>query len=511
MLVLGIDLSTQSCTLCVLDTEKKQIAAMESITYRSILKTIPSAMDAESLLVPAGEGCAEQDPQIFLYAFEEGLSRLQPKCPLSEIKAISISAQQHGHVYLNEKFNKIVTGLSCQNPLAEVLKDTYAHPYAPIWRSSDTKIQADALRAAVGDAKFMIERTGSDSPLRFTGAVIKKFADNHPQVYQNSAQILLLNTWLAAILSSNPHTACDFGNAAGTSLMDYSTKTWDKTLVSTVGKGLEKKLPALTSPNSVAGTISLYFQQKYNFSPSCVIGVGTGDNPASKVLSSGDILSLGTSFVYMKNTDINTRDYTGTANAMFDGLGNPFTIFCRTNGAMVWDKVRELYHADYKTASQALANTKDQFPIFLWQEEQESVPISPILQYRNVLNPTIESDYRGIVLSSLCLLHAYTATFGASSQLAVTGGPVSDPHILQLIAQIWECPVTVLPQGGAALGAALTAITLIDTSANLDNIRTALSSNQPILPDTSAYPALRDYKVKITNLIKDITDAETST
>ena len=505
MLVLGIDLSTQSCTFCVLDTDKKAILKSVSSNFRSLPQMKASPMDPESLLIPAPTGCAEQDPAIFLHALEDCFAQISSQCDCVQIGAIQISAQQHGHVYLNEKFRTILSNLSSKGEgLATIFASTYAHPYAPIWRSSDTQTEASALREVAGGKKAVIQLTGSDSPLRFTGAVIKKFVDKHPKIYQETAQILLLNTWLAAILSGNPDTACDFGNGSGTSLMDYSRKAWDSPLLSSISPDLEQKLPVISSPNSIAGKIAPFFREKYGFSENCLVGIGTGDNPASKVVSSGDILSLGTSFVYMKNTDLNTRDFSGTANAMFDGLGNPFTIFCRTNGALVWDRVRERHNANYAQASEALARTRDEYPIFLWQPEQESVPLSPICEYRGNNSMPFSLEYRGIVLSSLCLLHSYTSTFGVAKEISVTGGPVGDPEILRIISQIWECPVRVLPSGGAALGAALAAYILVNPKASLQEIQHAMDTNTVPPITVEPTPALDTYKSQLLSVFREI-------
>ena len=111
---------------------------------------------------------------------------------------------------------------------------------------------------------------------------------------------------------------------------------------------LKEKLGNIDNPSALAGNIAEYFIEKYGFNRDCLVGIGSGDNPQTKVLYKGDILSLGTSFVYMLNIDENTRDFSGVSNAMYDGIGNPFMIFCRTNGAMVWDEIMNLYHKNYK-------------------------------------------------------------------------------------------------------------------------------------------------------------------
>ena len=122
-------------------------------------------------------------------------------------------------------------------------------------------------------------------------------------------------------------------------------------------EGLLAKLPELAPPDSIVGNIAVYFVEKYGFSQECSIVAGSGDNPQAKVPVAGDLLSLGTSFVNMVSTDGETLDPEGFANAMYDGIGRPFMFGCRTNGAMVWDAVRNHYglsKEEYEPAEAAL-------------------------------------------------------------------------------------------------------------------------------------------------------------
>ena len=147
--------------------------------------------------------------------------------------------------------------------------------------------------------------------------------------------------------------------------MDYEKKEWSHRLVAAAAdglpggkEGLMAKLPALVSPDSVIGSIARYFVAKYGFSEQCRVAVGSGDNPQTKVLVKGDLLSLGTSFVNMISTDGKTLDLDGYANGMYDGLGRPFMFGCRTNGAMVWDGIRGMHGLggdDFGPADDSLA------------------------------------------------------------------------------------------------------------------------------------------------------------
>ena len=461
-------------------------------------------MNKHTLLINSKiEGKAEQDINIFLIALDKALSELKTKCNVNDIKAIQISAQQHGHVYLSEKYKTNIEKLKNQSSvnqnLSELLKDSYSYNAAPIWRTSCTSKEAEELREAVGGKEKMIQITASNSPLRFTGAVIKYNFDNNKDLSKNTYKILLLNTFIASILTAKDNIPADFGNASGMSLMDYTKREWNDTLLNTVSPELKQKLGNIDDPSSFAGYITTYFIEKYGFNSECIVGIGSGDNPETKVLYKGDILSLGTSFVYMLNINENSRDYSGVSNAMYDGIGNPFMIFCRTNGAMVWDEIMKTYDRNYKEITKSLEKNTDNLPIVLWQKENESVPISrafPIKRYHSI--PSFDNDYKGIVLSSLGLVALYSKQFTSKNtkmDLAVTGGPTKDKEILKIIANIWQCPIKILPAGGASLGAALSAVLLLKEKVSLDNIRDSLTDNTIIEPDLSLSNKYHDYMI----------------
>ena len=318
----------------------------------------------------------------------------------------------------------------------------------------------------------------------------------------------MLNTFISSILTAKDDIAVDFGNGAGMSLMDYSKKEWNENLLNAVSKDLKNKLGNIKSPSSEAGYISTYFIEKFGFNKNCIVGIGSGDNPETKVLYKGDILSLGTSFVYMLNIDENDRDYNGVSNAMYDGIGNPFMIFCRTNGAMLWDAIMNNYNKNYKDITISLKENINNLPLMLWQKENESVPISKSFEIKRYYEKAnFDCDYKGIVLSSLSLIAEYSKKFNSSKKadLSVTGGPTKDIEILKIIANIWQCPIKILPSGGASLGAAISAILLLKENIDLDEIRESLRDKTIIEPDYKLSKKYEDYQKNMIEKFEELT------
>ena len=513
MHTLGIDLSTQSITLSIINCENYKNELNISAAFNSLEEIKTSKMNKNTLLIDSNiNGKAEQDINIFLAALDKALLQLKQKFNTKNIKAIQISAQQHGHVYLSEKYKSNIEKLknksSINNTLAEILSDSYSYDYAPIWRTSCTQKQSEELRNAVGGKEKIIQITASDSPLRFTGAVVKYNFDNNKELSKNTYKIFLLNTFLASILTAKDDIAVDFANASGMSLMDYTKKEWNDTLLNTVSNDLKEKLGNINSPSSSAGYITTYFIEKYGFNSECIVGIGSGDNPQTKVLYKGNILSLGTSFVYMLNINEDTRDFSGVSNAMYDGIGNPFMIFCRTNGAMVWDEIMKLYNKNYREITESLEKNIDNMPLMFWQKENESVPISnafPIKRYYTT--PSFDNDYKGIILSSLGLVALYSKQFTSKNKtdIAVTGGPTKDKEILKIIANIWQCSIRILPSGGASLGAAVSAILLLKEKISLNDIRASLLDSTIIEPNYDLSDIYKNYLNSMNEKFREIT------
>lgn len=484
---LGIDISTQSITGVVV--RAGSVVAELSLAYRDDPRLSRFGIDLASLIVPPRvPGEADQPPLMFLAALDLLLAELvRSGAPIAELDAIAVSAQQHGHVYLAADADAAFDSLhsDATADLVERFATAFSYGTAPIWQTADTAEPAAQIRDAAGGSQAMIRLSGSDSPLRFTGAVIRRVGLQYPQCYRDTARIHLLSSFASGVLTGNADCAIDWGNGAGMSLMDYSGRQWSNKLLQAVGAdlpggvaALESKLPQLASPTDLAGTVAPYFTQCYGVPSTCRVAVGSGDNPQSKVLAHGDILSLGTSFVYMIDTSVPLVDTQGFANSMYDGIGRPFVFACRTNGALVWDRLRANFGADgdFKRSSRALAAADPRATVAIWQPYAESYPVAPPIPHQRIEegDGSFETWYPAVVDSALILTHAFARGFAGDSDapLAVTGGPSSDPQVTARIAAIWRRPVVPVAGGGAALGSALAALAAIGVGSEaLDEAR----------------------------------------
>jgi xylulokinase len=479
-LSLGLDLSTQGLSAVVLDIGASRKLLELSLDYARHPRLRVFGIGKEDyVLPPRTQGEADQPPGMYMAALDAIFSDLGKAVGLEAVAVINVSGQQHGHVYLNERAPAILARLNSSDAgphdLTTLLKDCLAYDRAPIWMTSNTLAQADFIRNAVGGRERLIRLSGSDAQLRFTGMVVRRTAERFPRAYAGTRTIQLLSSFVPAMLTGNARVPVDFGNAGGMSLMNYRMKRWSDVLAGAVAGGvpggrraLRQKLPGIVAPDAIVGTIARYFVRKYGFSPVCRVVAGSGDNPQSKVLVAGDLLSLGSSFVNMVATDGKARDMSGAACAMYDGLGRPFMFGCRTNGALVWDRVRALHgmtRDDYPPAEEALRVRPPGRELVLWQPRNESFPPSGSFDLVRIGNamPSLESDYPGIVESSLASVYVHSQRFAAAATapLYVMGGATASPEVMRRVAALWNRPVVATAKAGAALGAAVAGVSAL--------------------------------------------------
>jgi xylulokinase len=473
-LSLGLDVSTQGISAVVLDIDTRTRVYEHSLDYckDSRLNTFGIRQE-DYILPPETEGEANQPVALFFISLDTMFGDLKDAVALGDVVVINNSGQQHGHVYLNHRARSIFSRLlgedSASLDLVTLLKGSLAYSLAPIWMTSNTTEQAESIRNHIGGKARAIALSGSDIPLRFTGVVMRKIARQFPEVYRRTDNIQLISSLVPAVLTGNSRVPVDYGNACGMSLMDYTQKCWSDVLIKAASAGLpggvesfRGKLPSLTAPDAILGTIAAYFVHKYGFSPSCKIVAGSGDNPQSKVLVAGDLLSLGTSIVNMVATDGKTLDMNGFANAMYDGVGRPFMFGCRTNGAMVWDRLRAMYGLEkeaYLPAEEALQQAPLAQSLVFWQPRNESFPPSGSIAMVRIGNetPDLGTDYAGLIETTLAAVYHHSKGFtrATAETLYVTGGARNSREIIRRVAAIWNRPVTPVEEGGAALGAAV--------------------------------------------------------
>ena len=94
----GLDVSTQSCKLVVIDPSAGAVVHQDQVDYD---RDLPEYGTAGGVVSGLGEGVSESDPRMWIEAVEFLFSRLsQGSVSPERIRCISVSGQQHGLVAL---------------------------------------------------------------------------------------------------------------------------------------------------------------------------------------------------------------------------------------------------------------------------------------------------------------------------------------------------------------------------------------------------------------------------
>ena len=253
---LGLDSSTQSLKAEIIDTGAGKIICSENVNFG---KDLPEYNCPNGFLENSDPLVKHADPLMWVAALDLLFTRLQKQhAPLAEIKGISGSGQQHGSVYLNGNFEKILASLSTSENLAEQLAPALSRKASPIWMDRATNPECAELQRQFGPR--MQQDTGSPAIERFTGPQIRKFAKDEPENYNQTAHIHLVSSFMASILCGKS-APVDFGDGAGMNLLNLKTLEWDHEIAAFTAPGLLNKLPPVVRSNTIAGGLSPYFSR----------------------------------------------------------------------------------------------------------------------------------------------------------------------------------------------------------------------------------------------------------
>jgi len=167
----------------------------------------------------------------------------------------------------------------------------------------------------------------------------------------------------------------------------------------------------------------------------------------------------------MTSTEGKTVDWSGLANAMYDGIGRPFIFSCRTNGALVWDSLRAMYGLkkdDYAEAENILQDAQIGQNLIFWQPRTESFPPSGSFDLVRIeeSTPKLENDYSGLIETTLAAVYCYSKPFSTLTRkpLYVTGGATASREVIRRISGIWNRPVIRLENMDTATGAGVAGV-----------------------------------------------------
>ena len=291
-LVAGVDSSTKSTKVVIVDSDEGKIVASAASRH-------PATSPPRS----------EQDPMAWWRALSKAWSACGPIT--RSVKAVSIAAQQHGMVALDED-------------------GTPVHP-AKLWNDSQSAPQCATLTERLG-AEEWVRRCGSVLTPSFTITKLAWLRETQPDAYRNVRRVLLPHEWLTWQLLGRPVTAVgDRGDASGTGWWSPSSGEVDQGLLALVDARREW-LPEILGPGDEAGEAATMVR-------GAAVGPGTGDNMGAALalgLAPGDLaVSFGTSGTVFTSSHSPSLDTVGEVAGFADAAGRFLPLVCTLNATKV--------------------------------------------------------------------------------------------------------------------------------------------------------------------------------
>ncbi|MDA0710581.1 MAG: FGGY-family carbohydrate kinase, partial [bacterium] len=351
--------------------------------------------------------------------------------------------------------------------LKQNLAHVFSRPTSPIWMDASTRLECDEIREALGGLQSTTEATGSTTFERFTGPQIRKFYKESPEVYDQTAHITLISAFMASILSGTL-APIDHGDGAGMNLMDIRRRQWHMGALDATAPELADRLPPLAESWRIIGPIHSYFVLKYGFDPDTQTLTWSGDNPNSVVglglIQEGMVaISLGTSDTYFGTMAACKTDPRGEGHVFVSPTGDYMSLICFKNGSLAREAIKNQFHLTWDSFSQALKasppgnNGKILLPFF----ETEIVPrvATPGIHRFDLEKSDGKGHCRAVVEAQMMSMRLHANWMGVSpSAIYATGGASVNTEILQVMADVHNCPVHQFKvTNSAALGAALRA------------------------------------------------------
>jgi xylulokinase len=337
---LGIDVGTSGTKTLAIDERGKILAEATSEEY-PLYHPQPS--------------WSEQDPEDWWKATVSTIRAVLQKGNLkpADVKAIGLSGQMHGSVFLDEQ-NRVVRP-------------------ALLWNDQRTAAECEEIERRAGGRKALIAMVANPALTGFTAPKILWLRNHEPQNFANTRKVLLPKDYVRFRLTGE--FATEVSDASGMLLLDVAQRRWSRALLSALELD-ESLLAKCYESHEVTGRLTRETADALGLSTDCVVVGGAGDCAAGAVgngiVTSGCLsTSLGTSgvvFVHSDEVKIDPRGRVHTFCHAVDGRWHMMGVNLAAGGSLQW--FRDALCEDLKKACQA----KGLEPYDVLSQEAAAVP-----------------------------------------------------------------------------------------------------------------------------------------
>ncbi|PYI64719.1 xylulokinase [Arthrobacter livingstonensis] len=476
-LVAGVDSSTQSCKVVVVDTGTGRTVRTGSAPH------------------PVG---TEVDPSAW---WDAVLAALHDAGGLAEVAALAVAGQQHGMVLLDSS--------------GEVVRP------ALLWNDTRSAAAAGDLVAELGAAE-LARRCGSVPVASLTITKLRWLRNNEPENAARVAAVALPHDWLSWRLrgygpaGQGPlgpdleQLVTDRSDASGTGYWSPGSGSYDLGLFeAALGRpAREAGTPGRTPGLAVLPRVACPSEPVGTLHPDLVpgvaarqvkLGAGAGDNAAAALglgADKGDVVvSIGTSGTVFAVADAPACDPSGTVAGFADASGGFLPIAVTLNAARVISSVSELLgttfaeFAELAIAAQPGSAGVVLVPYFEGERTPNLPDATASFHGLSIASTTRENFARAAIEGMLCGLadglDAIAGTGAGIQRVLLIGGAAQNPAVQAVAAQIFNAPLAIPAPGEyVARGAAVQAAW-------------ALDGTRPAWPLETAAAPVRDVRAVI--------------
>ncbi|WP_422747181.1 xylulokinase [Mycobacterium sp. WMMD1722] len=417
-LVAGIDSSTQSCKVMVCDADSGEVV--------------------RSATAPHPDG-TEVDPGQWWAALQSAVSAAGG---LDDVAAVSVGAQQHGMVCLDDR--------------GDVVRD------ALLWNDTRSGPAAADLVTELGGPQAWADRIGVVPVASITASKLRWLADAEPDHADTTAAVCLPHDWLTWRLSGSGDIAdlrTDRSDASGTGYFSAQSGSYDAELLELATRGRRPALPAVLGPRDGAG----------HTASGAVLGPGAGDNAAAALglgAGPGDcVVSLGTSGVVSAVGTTAPHDPEGLVAGFADATGRQLPLVCTLNGAPVLAATAAMLRVDFdeldRLALRAPVGAEGLTLVPYFDGERspnlpEAAGALHGLTTRNFTHANVaRAAVEGLLASMAYCIDKIAAQGIAVERIILVGGGARSEAVRRIAPAVWGRPVHVpTPAEYVALGAA---------------------------------------------------------
>ena len=451
--LLGIDIGTSGTKALVCDLKGKVLATAT----------------AEHPISSPQPGWSEQDPRWWWESTTQAARAVLAKSKVkpAQCKAIGLSGQMHGSVFLGDEPPETAV------PLRPAL----------LWNDQRTALQCTTIEKLAGGRKKLIQMVGNPALTGFTAPKILWVRENEPEVYEATRHILLPKDYIRYRLTGE--YATEVSDAAGTLLLDVSKRKWHRDLLSRLD--IDRRLmPDCFESHIVSGKLNKWAAGELGLKAGVPVVGGAGDNAAGAV-GNGIVrhgvamASLGTSGVVFAHADKPLLDPKGRVHTMCHAVEGKWCIFgcmLSAGGSLQWFR----NHMAKDETARAKRQNRDVYELLMDEAASaepgcEGLLFMPYLTGERCPHPDPYARGGWIGLTSRHTRAAMVRsvvegiTFGMTDALRImqsmgidietiylTGGGARSEFWRQLQADVYDVPVALTnATEGAAYGVAILA------------------------------------------------------